>query len=413
MSSLIAPSPNQFSIGAMNTQAIEQAPAASIDRALGLNAKNLALHAAAASGDHMTCAALLSEGANPNRKDVFGCTPLFRAASVGCALTCQVLLDSGARLEDRTFEHSTPLIAAARHGRAEVVALIASRGARLNAKDMLGRTALSCAALEGHHGICQLLIESGCDLVLLDALGRTPLMAAAANGQRSTLELIRDALVNLHSIQPTDHPALDPHATDDCGNAPLHAAALGGHLDAFRSIMAMSLDLGLVNTAGETALHKAAESGHPIVLAELLEACTRKCSDARRIVDAKDKSGNAALHVAILSATGTTKKKLSVVSTCHQLVHAGADLDVINAQGQTPLHLAAIQGLRDVCLFLIQSGANPRIKAKGVMAAGAAGRAGHSELSREMRACHSAKMAADAIDLAMANRMHRFGVAPP
>ncbi|MGN5381888.1 ankyrin repeat domain-containing protein [Streptomyces lasalocidi] len=100
-------------------------------------------------------AALLRSGADPERGDRDGATPLYRASVHGQAAIARLLLAAGARPDTESGglgSEGTPLCAAACWGHAETVRALLEHGADplLREDDGTGRTALEWARDCGH-----------------------------------------------------------------------------------------------------------------------------------------------------------------------------------------------------------------------------------------------------------------------
>jgi len=126
------------------------------------------------------------------------------------------------------------------------------------------------------------------------------------------------------------------------------------------------VDLSARNAEGDTALHRAVETG----MRRLLELLLARGADAK----APTKNGEAALHLAALHPEPVFTDVL---------LAAGADPRARNADGETPLHWAALSGHIVVAQRLIARGADATLKtAKGFKARDYARREGHAEIER-------------------------------
>jgi len=150
------------------------------------------------------------------------------------------------------------------------------------------------------------------------------------------------------------------------------AETLFGAIEQYQEQAALELvergqaDLGARNGDGDTALHRAVETG----MRRLLEVLVARGADAQ----ARTKNGEAALHLAALHPEPVFTDIL---------LAAGADPRARNADGETPLHWAALSGHIVVAQRLIARGADAKLKTvKGLTARDYARREGHAEIAR-------------------------------
>ncbi|HEX7218553.1 MAG TPA: TSUP family transporter [Burkholderiales bacterium] len=135
---------------------------------------------------------------------------------------------------------------------------------------------------------------------------------------------------------------------------------------AVQMVRAGEADLNARNASGDTALHRAVETG----MKQLLEALLARGAD----VQARTRNGEAALHLAALHSEPVFAELL---------LAAGADPRARNADGETPLHWAALSGHIVVVQRLLARGADARQKtAKGFTARDYARREGHPEIAK-------------------------------
>jgi uncharacterized membrane protein YfcA len=135
---------------------------------------------------------------------------------------------------------------------------------------------------------------------------------------------------------------------------------------AVRMVRDGEADLNARNESGDTALHRAVETG----MKQLLEALLARGAD----VQARTRNGEAALHLAALHPDPVFTDLL---------LTAGADPRARNADGETPLHWAALSGHIVVVQRLLARGADARQKtAKGFTARDYARREGHPEVAK-------------------------------
>nr|POF25121.1 isoform 2 of protein accelerated cell death 6 [Quercus suber] len=149
------------------------------------------------------------------------------------------------------------------------------------------------------------------------------------------------------NVTETDflHKMLDKFPTaiveaDDYGWIPLHYAAYLGNVKVVELFLKKNSSLAyIMDKEGMSALHISAKKGHVGVMRTLIRNCPETC-------ELLDNKGRTALHVAV-----ETGKKNAVEILLKEL----AFQDLINEQdeeGNTPLHLAAINGSYTILLML-------------------------------------------------------------
>lgn len=156
---------------------------------------------------------LLAAGADPNIPNQLHITPLLQAARYGDAGMLQSLLAGGARLGVADHATESVLMAAARAGNVEAVMLLLEAGADPNAPEPLDQqTALMWAVAEGHLAVAQVLLAAGADPNLQARVselterknadfptgGFAPLHWAARNGDAALIKLLLESGANLN-----------------------------------------------------------------------------------------------------------------------------------------------------------------------------------------------------------------------
>ncbi len=191
------------------------------------------------------------------------------------------------------------LIAAAERNDVEAVRRLLREGADVRARDSQGRTALMAATYRNHAEVANLLIQAGSNVNTQDAVQNSPLLLAGASGY---LEILRMTL------------AADP-------------------------------DFTVYNRYGGTALIPACERGHVEVVRELLKT-TIDVNHVNRL-------GWTALLEAIILGDGGPRHQTIV----RLLAAAGADLNLADSDGVTPLRHARQKGYRVIADTLSSAGA--------------------------------------------------------
>jgi ankyrin repeat protein len=104
-----------------------------------------------------TVQTLLERGADPNRADENGVTPLLAASTAGNLGIARALLEAGAAPNLGDGQGRTPLMAAAKAGKPALVELLLSRGADPKAVALDGTTALTLARAGKNREVLRLL----------------------------------------------------------------------------------------------------------------------------------------------------------------------------------------------------------------------------------------------------------------
>ncbi len=224
-----------------------------------------ALHQAVFSGDLDAVRLLVTYGADVNKGDTDGCTPLHEAASSesehayeivkillahGADVNTKIKSDDASDGSMHIAEGHTPLHNAVgveligddleiRPNKA-VVELLLAHGAKANEKDGYGYTPLFGTVFPGFHDVMELLIEHGADVNVKNSEdGGTALHEATHYGFLDTVTWL------------VSHGA-DVHAGDFSGETPLHKAALGRYTDVVVFLVEHGADLHARSNRNET-----------------------------------------------------------------------------------------------------------------------------------------------------------------
>ncbi|WP_110934555.1 ankyrin repeat domain-containing protein [Paenibacillus bouchesdurhonensis] len=177
------------------------------------------------------------------------------------------------------------------------------------------------------------LLQDGADINATDGRGRTAVMAATYNNKAETVKaLIQEgADINLRD--------------ESLNNVLLYAGAEG-----FLEIVKLAIDAGanpqLTNRYGGTALIPASERGHVEVVQELL---SHSDIDVNHI---NNLHWTAVLEAVILGSGGEKHQKIVQL-----LVNHGADVNIGDGNGVTPLMHARQKGFQEIADILIEAGA--------------------------------------------------------
>jgi ankyrin repeat protein len=181
----------------------------------------------------------------------------------------------------------------------------------------------------------ELLLSRGADIQAKDNSGCTPLHTAAFEG--------RGCIVDMLLSQ-----GADPNATDKRGFMPLHRAAGRAHASVIASLLSHGADVHATvhGYDARTALHLAASCEHGSHLASI-DCLLAYGAD----VDVKDSGGYTPLHLAAREGILPVVKSL--------LLRHHANAHEVNMDGVTALMLACDYGHPPVACCLLASGAHP------------------------------------------------------
>ncbi len=306
---------------------------------------------------------LIRAGANVKAANRYGVTPLWLASVNGSVAVIDTLLNAGADANTAMPEGETVLMTAARTGRIEAVKTLLAHGATVNVKEEWhGQTALMWAAAEGHADVVRALVASGADVHIRSKGGFTALLFAAREGRVAAVQALVQAGANMDDALPVRVRQPSTAANATAGDAARPEIGLNAFLlasaNAHYELAAWFLDHGADPNAapqGWTALHqvswvrKAGISGsnNPappgsgnMDSLEFVKKLVAHGATVNARVTKKPPMG-----VTTLNSIGATPFLLAArtadTDLMRQLVELGADAQLPNEDGTTPLLVAA------------------------------------------------------------------------
>jgi ankyrin repeat protein len=292
-----------------------------------------ALHHAAGLGREGVVGLLLASGVESDREDGDGMTVLALAASRGHVGVVRMLVLHMAQrgVEAAPDKLADALPHAAYRGHASVVALLMDKElAGLGVSEEARRTAMNCAAVGGHFSIMQTLLESlhGPDSNTRIEANLTALQWAAVAGHANAISMLQQNGVSF--------PA---------GMTPLVQACYEGFVRVVH-VLTLGKDRKWLSAGGgnmgATGLHMAAAEGHEGVVALLLR---RGASTQSK----NDQGGTPLMYAIECRHTGPAKQILE---------HTETGLEEGDTKGHTALHYAAAYGQEELAALLLGRGAS-------------------------------------------------------
>jgi ankyrin repeat protein len=213
-----------------------------------------------------------------------------------------------------------------------------SAGADVNVSDSSGATPLIYTAQTGQVDVVKLLIAAKANLNASDVEGYTALLIAIRNNHREAAKLL---------VQGGAH--LDQWGGAE-GDTPLMLASLQGEADIVLDLVKAGADVNAKGRDGSTSLMAAAQEYQTGIAKYLL--------DKNALVNLSDHAGNTALHHAAAYTAW-----VSMGDMADLLIGNGANVNVTNNNGATPLMLASEFGHTGMVRSLLAHGANVHLKA--------------------------------------------------
>ena len=220
----------------------------------------------------------------------------FALLGAGCSSPTQKMpiIEKDVNLMSKEF------IKAAERGDTDQVRQLLKEGVPINAQDDRGRTAIMAATHGNKPETVKQLIEAGADIILQDNMKDNPFLYAGAEGLLDILKLLIQAKA-------------DTKLTNRYGGTALIPAAEKGHVDNVRVLLAESdVNVNHINNLGWTAL----------------------------------------LEAVILSKGGAKQQQIVQL-----LIEHGADVNIPDKGGVTPLQHARKRGFTEIERMLAEAGA--------------------------------------------------------
>ena len=344
-----------------------------------------------------TVRVLIEAGADINIRDNRMDNPFLYASAEGLVEIVKLTIDAKADTHLTNRFGGTALIPAAERGHVEIVhELLTRTDVNVNHINNLGWTALLEAIIlsdggERHQQIVQLLVDHGANINIPDKNGVTPLEHARLRGFQEierillTTAQIRDMQMivaagqgDIESVRQLLMQGANVHAQDEQGRTALIAAAYRndlaivdlliqagadvniqdntkqsayliatseGYLELLKRTLQAGADVHRTDSYNGTGLIRAADRGHVEIIQELLKTDIK--------IDHINNLDWTALLEAIILGDGGPR----YIEVVRLLVEAGADVNLADGNGVTPLAHARQRGYEQIVEILLEAGA--------------------------------------------------------
>ncbi len=211
-----------------------------------------ALHWAAYHDDAPLAERLIDKGATVSQPNRYGITPLYLACVNGNGRLVQALLAAGADPNTAIAGGETALMSAARTGNVTAVSALITAGAEVDATEHNGQNAAMWAAAEGHAPIVEVLLSAGADFdTPLKKSGYNPFFFAVREGNTEIVRMLLAAGADINGAMDPDNPR---GKLPKRGTSPVLLAVENGHYDLAIELLEAGADPN-DERSGYTILH--------------------------------------------------------------------------------------------------------------------------------------------------------------
>jgi ankyrin repeat protein len=365
----------------------------------------LPLTIASACGLYKSVESLLLSGANPDEFCPVWGTALCAASHRGHYKIIKLLLNHGARPNIRAgraelsiairspsstkrseifyalLQHdadvnacdrslSFPLISAVIRGDEDIIDTLLAQGVEVDAVDYQGKFAISEAAAKGNDTVVRKLLDHRADVNLSDDINGTALVSACRGGHKKVVRtLLKNGALVCQRPEQRLFPKNALEAACDYDNQEIFALLIehANERESFSECLGLACDLGRTGIVEILLKHKAdvnaiSRFGNPLLVAftngneqlvQLLIHHGAKINQADTV--SYNPSGSLVYRTPLLLAIEVLNNKARTehlkpmaaiqaarLQTLKTLIAAGADVNVSDDRGQTPLHYAVV-----------------------------------------------------------------------
>ncbi|RCK74497.1 MAG: hypothetical protein IGBAC_1445 [Ignavibacteriae bacterium] len=330
------------------------------------------LHIATFRGNIEIVKYLVENGALVDSRDDINLTPFHIAVQEGYREIIEYFISKKVDTKIRTKDGKTAFLLACEQKRKDIVYYLLDLMDRkviantIDEEDQFKNNLLHLGAALNDIDLIKIGIKYKLDIDDQNIYGNTPLHIAVVNADTNLIKLLLDYKADLN-IQNED------------GNTPLHLALVNNRVDASSLLLNYDIKVNKVNRDGFTPLHYAAELGDIQFVIKLLEK--------RADINVYNKDGNSPLLIAIYNkhfdivnylieknANTDSRNKIGITPLYLAVEYNNLDLvknllskkvrtniELLDSK-MTPLHIAVENGYIDIIKLLIENGANVDVK---------------------------------------------------
>jgi ankyrin repeat protein len=277
-------------------------------------------------GEKDLCKLLIDKGANFKEK-IEGNTLLHIAAKKGKEPLVSLYLNHALRIDEKGENGNTPLFVAVKERNEPIIKLLMEKGANVNLGNFHGDTPLSLSVKQGNLSLMNLLIQNGADILHVNELGNTLLMEVCGSSFANRKDQNKMISIFIQS-------GIQINAKNIYGNSALSYALNTRNTHLIKTLLKLGGDVNLSDSNGNTLIHKT-------VLLALFERLKNK--DLEEILDIllgsganpnlKNNDGYTPLHIAIKPAKEKDEK--GSVQVVQKLLDYSADPNMEDKLGAT------------------------------------------------------------------------------